>query len=294
MTIIDIHPHVVSADRARYPYDPIGGKASPWVATRPVTAEALLSEMDAAGIASAALVQASTAYGYDNRYAADSAAAQPDRFTSVACVDVRAADAPQRLRYWIRERGMNGLRIFTSGSKEADDSAWLDDPATFPAWAAAAELGIPIAIQMKASGYARLTTLLNRFPGVPVVLDHFAHPPATDGPPYAAAAAFWSLAQSSRVYLKLTARNFEELNAGTGSVRSFLQRTVDVFGAHRIAWGSNYPASTGTLAELLALAQREIAFLPERDRAAIMAGTARTLYPAPAGATPGIAAGTPR
>jgi predicted TIM-barrel fold metal-dependent hydrolase len=280
VTIYDIHPHVVSADRERYPYDPIGGKASAWVASRPVTAEALLAEMDAAGIAKAVLVHASTAYGYDNRYAADSAAAHPDRFASVACVDVRAADAPARLRYCIRERGMNGLRIFTSGSKDADDSAWLDDPATFPAWAAAAELGIPIAIQMKASGYERLATLLARFPGVRVVLDHFAHPPSADGPPYAAAARFWALAASPQVYLKLTARNFEELNAGAGSVRGFLQQCVDAFGARRIAWGSNYPASSGSLADLVALAQRELAFLPESDRAAIFGATALALYPA--------------
>jgi predicted TIM-barrel fold metal-dependent hydrolase len=280
MTIFDIHPHVVSADRERYPRDPIGGKASPWVASRPVSTAGLLAEMDGAGIAKAVLVQASTAYGYDNRYAADSAAAHPGRFASVACVDVRAPDAPARLRHWIRERGMSGLRIFTSGSKDADDSAWLDDPATFPAWAAAAELGIPIAIQMKARGYERLETLLRRFPGVPVVLDHFAHPPSTDGPPYAAAARFWALAASPQVYLKLTARNVEELADGAGSVNSFLQRCVEEFGARRIAWGSNYPASPGSLADLLALAQRATAFLTTADRDAIFHDTALALYPA--------------
>jgi predicted TIM-barrel fold metal-dependent hydrolase len=91
--IIDIHPHVLSADQAAYPLAPLGGKVSGWASTRPVTAEQFLAAMDATGIAKAALVQASTAYGYDNSYVLDSAARHPDRFAAIACVDPLAAGA---------------------------------------------------------------------------------------------------------------------------------------------------------------------------------------------------------
>ena len=280
MDIYDIHPHVVSTDFTTYPLAPISGKPSHWVEERPVTAEQMLVEMDKAGIKKSVLVHASTAYGYNNSYAADSAAAHPDRFASVCCVDVRAADAAERLRYWIRDRHMNGLRIFTSGSAMADDSAWLDDPATFPAWDAAAELGIPVALQMKASGFERLQTLLKRYPSVPVILDHLSHPPSDDGPPYAAAASFWKLADAATVYLKLTAHNFKEFPEGAGSTETFVQQCVDRFGAKRIAWGSNFPSSAGPLSKLVALAQHELAFLPEAAQQAIFRDTALDLYPA--------------
>ncbi|MBB2506602.1 amidohydrolase, partial [Amycolatopsis echigonensis] len=39
MDIIDTHCHVVSADLARYPRAPLGGKQSGWATTRPVTAD---------------------------------------------------------------------------------------------------------------------------------------------------------------------------------------------------------------------------------------------------------------
>jgi predicted TIM-barrel fold metal-dependent hydrolase len=56
---------------------------------------------------------------------------------------------------------------------------------------------------------------------------------------------------------------------------------VDRFGANRIAWGSNYPAQPGPLTELVALALRELAFLPAAERTAILGATALRLYPLP-------------
>jgi predicted TIM-barrel fold metal-dependent hydrolase len=172
LTIVDVHEHVFSPDRERYPFAPLQGRIAPFVAERPVAAEAMLDEMDAAGVARAVLVQASTAYGYDNAYAADSAAAHPQRFAAVCCIDVRAPDAAERLRYWIRERGMNGVRLINPGGAAAEDAGWVDDPATFPAWEAAAGLRVPVALQLKSGGLVRLPALLARFPDVRVIVDH--------------------------------------------------------------------------------------------------------------------------
>jgi L-fuconolactonase len=280
LEIIDIHPHVISADTARYPYDPVGGKMSDWAKERPVTCEELLAFMDAAGIGRAAIVHSSTTYGYDNSYAADCVAAHPERLAFVGAVDVRAPDAPERITYWVRERGMAGLRIFAAGSTMDENSGeWLDDPKTFPAWACARDLGISVCVQMRAKEFPRLRTLLDRFPEIKVLIDHFAHAPTADGPPYEQAREFFDLAKRPNVYLKLTERVFTNTTKGNATTESFLRRTVAEFGSDRIAWGSNFPASEGSLQELLDLAVRGIAFLPESDRAAIMSGTARTLYP---------------
>ena len=74
---IDIHPHIISADTARYPHSPLFGKQSDWSKERPVTPECLIAAMDEAGVAKAAIVQSSTCYGYDNSYVADTVAQFP-------------------------------------------------------------------------------------------------------------------------------------------------------------------------------------------------------------------------
>ena len=202
MKIFDIHPHVVSRDHDRYPFNNVFGHVAPYVTERPIDTEQMLVEMDAAGVTKSALVHSSTAYGYDNSYAADSAAAHPDRFASVCSIDVRAADAAERLRYWILERKMNGLRIFTAGGTMAENSDWLVDPETFPAWETASELGIPVCLQMKAGGFRVLPTLLERYPKIRIILDHVSHPKASDGPPYHLADPLWALKGTKNVYLK--------------------------------------------------------------------------------------------
>jgi len=96
MKYIDIHPHIIADDPKRYPQAPLGGHQSDWSRTRPVTTEQMIAAMDKAGVAKAAIVQASTCYGHDNSYVADAIAAHPGRFTGVFSVDVLAADAPEK------------------------------------------------------------------------------------------------------------------------------------------------------------------------------------------------------
>jgi predicted TIM-barrel fold metal-dependent hydrolase len=278
--IVDIHPHVISADVNRYPFNPVGGKMSVWAKERPVDADGMLAAMDRAGIRRSVIVHASTAYGYDNSYAADAAQAHPHRFRFVGAVDVRAADAPERLAYWVKERGMVGFRIFAAGSTMGEDSGdWLDDPATFPAWQAARDLGISVVVQTRFKTFPALRKLLDRFGDVKVIIDHFSHPPLEDGPPYAAAQPFFDLASCPNVYLKLTERVFHDCTKGKAGARSFLEQTIAAYGTARIAWGSNYPSSDGTLVELLDLAKRELAFLSPADQEQIFSGTALALYP---------------
>src|SRR5262245_30308315 len=140
-TTIDIHPHIIANDAARYPLAPLGGHQSDWSRTRPVTVEQLIAAIDHAGVQKAAIVQASTCYGHDNSYVADAVAAHPDRFTGVFSVDGLESDAPQKLRAWFG-RGLNAMLLFTFSSTMSDQATWLDDPKPYPAWKCAGELGL--------------------------------------------------------------------------------------------------------------------------------------------------------
>ena len=276
--VIDVHPHVIAVDTGRYPLAPLGGKQSDWSRTRPVSFEKMLAAMDEAGIAKSALVQASTSYGHDNSYVADAVAAHPERFAGVFSVDVSQPEAPERIRFWMR-KGLRGLRVFIAGHTAAAKDARLDDPRSFPAWECAAEAGLPVCVQVRANGLAQLETLLVRFPDARIVLDHMARPQIEEGPPYAAASDLFNLARHKNLFLKLTTHNIRESRQGKATPASFFGRVVKEFGAPRIAWGSNYPASEGTLSGLLAEAREALASLTDAERDWIFFRSAQTLYP---------------
>ncbi len=188
-SIIDIHPHIVSPDTKAYPLDPLGGTQSTWSSERPTTYDDLLRAMDEAGVAKAAIVHSSTAYGYDNSYVADAVKAVPQRFTGVYSIDVLAPDAVKTFDYWLG-RGCSGMRLFTTGSTMPGQATWFADPKTYPFWEHAAAKNIPVCVQMKQEGIPLLREIMDKFPKVTIILDHLSRAPFEDGPPYAEAARF--------------------------------------------------------------------------------------------------------
>lgn len=280
--ILDIHPHIIHPDTRRYPQQPLGGTQSTWSRDRPTTYEQLIAAMDDAGVARAAIVQSSTCYGFDNTYVADAVAAHPERFTGVFSVDVLAPDAPQKIRHWV-DRGLTGLRLFTTGSTMPNQATWLDDPKTFPAWEACRSLGIPVCLQAQQSAIPQIRVLIQRFPQVTMILDHLMRAPLEEGPPYAAAEPMLSLAQYPNVHLKLTIISVRDAKKGKSRPETFFRRVVKAYGAARIAWGSNFPASDGSLKAIAEESREALSFLSAEEQDWIFWGTAQKLYPALAG-----------
>ena len=101
-----------------------------------------------------------------------------------------------------------------------------------------------------------------------------------DGPPYANAGSLFDLADVLNIYLKLTPRIFGDVKKGQASAETFFAKVVAAFGAERLAWGSNFPTSPGTLTEILADAQAGLASVSADDQAWIFGKTAQHLYPA--------------
>ncbi len=276
---IDIHPHIISPDEARYPRVPLFGKQSDWSKERPVDIAGLVKAMDEVGVGKSAIVHASTCYGHDLSYVCNAVAAYPGRFTAVGSVDLLEPDATDMIRKWAM-RGLTGLRLFTGGSTKAFDVSAMDDPRSFGAWHLAGDLGMPICVQTGPEGLIQVAGLAKRFPKTKIILDHLARPVLDDGAPYHRAASLWALAPFENVYLKLTPRATEALAKGEAEPESFYTRLVTTFGSGRIAWGSNFPANDGTMKGNLEAIRQATAFLPAHDRHMIFSGTAQTLYPA--------------
>ena len=276
---IDIHPHIISEDTAKYPRSPLFGVQSDWSKERPVTPEGLIAAMDEAGVEKAAIVQSSTCYGFDNSYVVDSVAQFPGRFTGVGSVDMLQPDAPERIRDWVK-RGITGLRLFTGGSTQAFDPSTLDDRRSFPTWELCGELGLSMCIQTDPVGLAQVAGLAKRFPKVNIILDHLGRPDVTDGPPYKRASSLFGLAPFENIFLKLTPRIFGDVRKAEASAETFFPRLVEAFGSSRLAWGSNFPASEKKMKDNLVVAQNCLACLSAADQSWIFAKTAQRLYPA--------------
>ena len=134
-------------------------------------------------------------------------------------------------------------------------------------------------MQMTPQGFPQLRGLLERFPKVKIILDHLARPQLVDGPPFAADQEFFALARYPNVYLKLTPLNVSPANWGKATPETFFGALIKAYGANRIAWGSNFPATEGTLKEILGKAQQALSFAGAADREWIFGKTALTLYP---------------
>jgi L-fuconolactonase len=279
MQYIDIHPHIISDDELRYPPAPLFGKRSDWSQERPSTVESLIAAMDDAGVAKAAVVHSSTTYGFDNAYVVDGCNQYPDRLVAVGSVDMLDDNVEKVIRQWAGKR-LAGLRIFTGGSTKDFDPSELDNPKSFKAWEVLGELGLPMCIQTGPVGLPQVRMLAKKFPKVNIILDHLGRPDVLDGMPYSNAKSLFDLADLSNIYLKLTPRIFGDVKKEQASAETFFPLVAKVFGAHRMAWGSNFPTSPGTLAAILATAQGGLACLSEEDRRWVFGKTAQTLYPA--------------
>lgn len=277
--IVDTHPHIVSHDTDRYPISPLGGTRSDWSAERAVDAEEMIAAMAEAGVDKMAMVHSSTTYGFNVEYVADMVAKYPDKFTGVFSIDVTAPDGPEKMRYWF-ERGCTGQRIFTRGSTMKDAWLRLDDAKLFPCYEIAEELGIAVALNPRVPDFDQLIAVLKQFPKVNFILENLGKSDFTDGAPFNNATPLWSLADYPNLYLKIKTENNLQSHKGKSTPETMFAKIVAVYGANRMIWGSNYPASEGTLKELTDIARRTYASLSQDDQDWILGKTALKLYPA--------------
>lgn len=276
--VVDIHPHIIAADTTKYPHDPLFGKQSDWSKERPVGIEEMIQQMDAAKVDKAAIVQASTCYGHDNSYVTDGCAKYPERTKAVCSGDFLATNAVERIKHW-QSRGGVGMRLFTGGSTSSFDASWIDDAKTHPAWDYCAQNNIPVCLQMPVAGFPHAINIAKQFPKIKLLLDHCSFPEIKDGAPYNDAAPLFALAKMPNFYLKATPWVFKAVTTGKASADTFFKKLFAEFGAQRIAWGSNYPNSPGSLAEILATARAGTASLSDSDKDWFFGKTALTLYP---------------
>ena len=211
---VDIHPHIIAADESRYPRNPLFGVQSNWSRERPITIEQYIAAMDEAGVQQAAIVQASTCYGYDNSYLTDChrEVSRPiDGGRVGRSVAAGRSDADSKLDAARRDRA-------SGCSREAAPRRSIPARSTIRVpsrrGSCARRRAFSICLQTDPTGLAQVAGLAKRFPKVKIILDHLSRPDISDGPPYKKASSLFGLQPFENIHLKLTPRTVDKATAG--------------------------------------------------------------------------------
>jgi predicted TIM-barrel fold metal-dependent hydrolase len=177
----------------------------------------------------------------------------------------------------VDEESVTGLR-FMRGRLPASS---LGDPATFPLWERMQSLGIPLAVNDRIGDIPKIKRAMDRYPGVKVAFEHSWGHKVGAPPAYSLLDPLFALADNPNVYVKMAINNIAAAREEGGTPQQLYTKLVEVFGAARIMWSSNYPAHPkfGGVKERLDIAKQELAFLSKADQAWIFGETALSLYP---------------
>jgi len=157
----------------------------------------------------------------------------------VGWADMLAPDAPERIAALAEDKRLRGLRPMLQDIPDAD---WILDHRLDPAWRAIRELGLRLDALARPWHLPNLLRLLDRYPDLPVVVDHGAKPPIAQGEREPWASDLAAIARDGRTMCKLSGLVTE---AGQGwqveTLRPYVDHLLDCFGPSRLMWGSDWP-----------------------------------------------------
>jgi predicted TIM-barrel fold metal-dependent hydrolase len=287
MEIVDAQVHTYERPSAERPWDPNFGKTGGAVMAAAlkhaeetaVPRAEMVAAMDRCGIDAAILV-ATSHYGWDNGYSVEAAAMYPGRFAVVGRVNHMLADVDERVDAFKATPYAVGLRIIVVSDAVADQ---VRDGAYGRLLSACQEHGMPVCIFPP--GYLPVVaSLAEEFDGVQFIIDHLglAQPPLMqpDPDPFQRVGELLDLARYENVAVKLTA-------APTLSLQPYpyadlwpqIHRLIDAFGVDRLMWGTDWTRVSSVVS--LEDGIRYLTDSDELDEASktkLLAGNARRMF----------------
>ena len=198
----------------------------------------------------------------------------------VGWVDLKAADAPQRIERLARHPRLKGLRPML---QDLPDDAWIADPALDAAVDAMRAHRLCFDALVLPRHLSALAWFARRHPELPMVIDHAAKPHIASGEIEPWLTEMGVLADMPQVHCKLSGLLTEAGPAPTAQrLQPYVEALYRLFGAERLMWGSDWPVLrlAGPYEDWLAMARRQCVDLGADDAAmrALFGGNARRFY----------------
>ena len=196
----------------------------------------------------------------------------------VGWTDLLAVDAPAAIARLASHKKLKGLRPML---QDLDDEEWIADPALAPALNAMVEHGLRFDALVLPRHLPALLQCARAWPGLAIVIDHAAKPPIAD-----ASFGQWredmaQLAALPNVHCKLSGLVTEaSTDWSVDDLQPYVEHVLDVFGAQRVIWGSDWPVVglAGGYGAWLAASETLLAHLGQQDRNDIFGLNARRFY----------------
>ncbi len=112
-------------------------------------------------------------FGWDNSYIAHSLQRNPRLFVAHGLINPEDPKVHERLRYWVKERGFQGMRFSPIYHPK---STWLNSKEHYRLWREAERLGAVFNFYILPHQMPMLEDMAARFPGVKIVVDHAGKP----------------------------------------------------------------------------------------------------------------------
>ena len=224
------------------------------------------------------------------RWVSAQLALPPLDYVVVASAPLEDPDLPAILGKLADCPGMRGIRQILnhepSWPRNASRGDLLDHPAWRDGFARLEEFSFSFDLQLNPHQFRTAARLLARHPGVPIVIGHLGSPTIED---LRDGAVYWdgleALADLEQAYLKISMLSYPEGDWDRSQlVRESVHRAIDVFGAGRCMFASNFPVEkhVGWPAARLYAAFRDLAsHLDPDDRQQLFADSARRAYRVP-------------
>lgn len=275
--VIDAHQHVWDPSRAEY--DWLGEELAP--INRVIGFEELEPELRAAGVDATVLVQ-SADNAEDTALMRACAEAHSQVAAIVGYAPLHDPEGTARtLAGWGEDPLMVGVRTLIHNQP---DPHWLlrDDVAEGLRLLEAAGKTFDL-VAVLPEHLLLVPVLSERYPALRIVIDHLAKPPVGAADDGSWARLMAEAAQNPRVFAKVSglyAAGADPASWTTASVRPFVTRALEIFGAERLMYGGDWPISVtaGGYTRVWDGLAPIFAELDAGEREAILGRTAATFY----------------
>ncbi len=196
----------------------------------------------------------------------------------VGWVDLRAPDLADRLARWRDATRLKGFRHIA----QSEPDAFLTHPDVVRGIAALGEQGYSYDILIYPRQLSAAEHLVRQCPGVRFVLDHCGKPPVATGEIDEWRHGMERLARYRNVWCKVSGLVTEAAwgNWNDPHLVPYLDATLDLFGADRVIFGSDWPVSllAATYPEVVGVIDRWAGRVTTDERGMLFGGNATAVY----------------
>ena len=179
-------------------------------------------------------------FGWDNSYISYSLHKFPKLFVAHGLVNPEDPNVTERLRYWVKEHGFQGMRFSPLYHPK---STWLNSREHYPLWREAEKLNAVFNYYILPHQMPMLEEMAGRFPGVKIVVDHLGKPDLKLEDPWPEFRKMFPLKKFPQVWI--SASEPYELSLTKDypyrDTIPFFKATYEEFGGKQLIWGTGYP-----------------------------------------------------